>query len=64
MIEKTYGDNDLVGFAFDARERVAYMFKKCEGMKLRSVHQSDNNDGTQYVHVVFEEIKGDRNDTE
>lgn len=61
---KTYGDKKLIGFSFDALENVAEMLEKSKGMKLRKVISDENPDGSYYVHVEFEEIKGNENDTE
>lgn len=61
---QTFGDKKLIGFSFDALEDVAKMLEKSNGMRLRKVIADENPDGSYYVHVEFESIKGEGNDTE
>lgn len=61
---RTYGDSNIYGWSFDVTNWDASMFEKCKGMKLRTVFVNENHDkSTSMVHVVFEEIEGDGNDS-
>lgn len=63
-ILKTYGDKKMIGFSFDVPKWAAEMIEKSKGMRLRKVRSYENNDGSFYVHVEFEEIKKPPQNTE